>query len=296
MSRDLGAFSVETTHGRLPALQQPLPADHPASSTTAAGIVSGNRCERGASLDRRPKRSEVPNLYAYKYQRIFGYRRLIDAKATRGEIGIPRALGIYEDYPLWFTVLTQLGFKVMLSGRSNHDLFEAGMESITSENICYPAKLAHGHIEWLLDHGVTTIFFPCVPLERREFANADHNYTCPIVAFYPQVLEKNIDRLREPGVRYLDPFLNLDEPRKLAERLVEVFADWDVTLDEARSAVAAGYAELDAVHADIRAEGDRGLQYIRENGMRGIVLAGRPYHLGSPRSTTASRRSSPAWG
>ncbi len=277
MSRDLSAFSVEATQRSCQLCQ-----NHCSLTTSVfddgSRHVSGNRCERGASLDRRPKRSEVPNLYSYKYQRIFGYRRLIDAKATRGEIGIPRALGIYEDYPLWFTVLTQLGFKVMLSGRSNHDLFESGMESITSENICYPAKLAHGHIEWLLDHGVTTIFFPCVPLERREFADADHNYTCPIVAFYPQVLEKNIDRLREPGVRYLDPFLNLDDPRKLAERLVEVFADWDVTLDEARSAVAAGYAELDAVHADIRAEGDRALQYIRENGMRGIVLAGRPYH------------------
>ena len=277
MARDLSAFSVDAAQRSCQLCQNHCTLT---ISTFDDGSrhVSGNRCERGASLDKRPKKSEIPNLYAYKYQRIFGYRRLIDAKATRGEIGIPRALGIYEDYPLWFTVLTQLGFKVMLSGRSNHDLFESGMESIPSENVCYPAKLAHGHIEWLLDHGVTTIFFPCIPFERREFAAADNNYTCPIVAFYPQVLEKNMDRLREPGVRYLDPFLNLDDPGKLAERLVEVFADWDVTLPEARAAVAAGYEELDSVHADIRAEGDRALQYMRENGVRGIVLAGRPYH------------------
>ena len=242
-------------------------------------LVSGNRCERGASLDARPKKSEIPNLYDFKYKRIFGYRRLTDAKATRGEIGIPRALGIYEDYPLWFTILTQLGFKVVISGRSSHDLFQTGMESIPSENVCYPAKIAHGHIEWLLDKGIKTIFMPCVNFERKQFQDADNNFNCPIVAFYPQVLEKNVERLREPGVRFLDPFVNLNNPDKLAERIVEIFADWDVSLAEAKGAVAAGYAELDQVHADIKAEGDRALQYMREKGIRGIVLAGRPYHI-----------------
>ena len=241
--------------------------------------VSGNRCERGASLEAKPAKIETPNLYDFKYKRIFGYRRLTDDAATRGEIGIPRVLGMYENYPLWFTILSKLGFKVMLSGRSNHDLFEQGMESIPSENVCYPAKLSHGHIEWLLDKGIKTIFNPCVNFERKEFAEADNNFNCPIVAFYPQVLAKNIDRLREDGVRYLDPFVNLNNPDKLAERLVEIFADWDVTLAEAKAAVAAGYDELDQVAFDIRAEGDRALQYMRERGMRGIVLAGRPYHV-----------------
>ncbi len=199
--------------------------------------VSGNRCERGASLDAKPKKSEIPNLYDYKYKRVFGYRRLTDAKATRGEIGIPRALGIYEDYPLWFTILTELGFKVVISGRSSHELFETGMESIPSENVCYPAKLAHGHIEWLLDKGIKTIFMPCVNYERKQFDDADNNYNCPIVAFYPQVLEKNVERLREPGVRFLDPFVNLNEPDHLARRLTEIFADWDVSaLAEAKGA------------------------------------------------------------
>ncbi|GAA2180019.1 acyl-CoA dehydratase activase-related protein [Brooklawnia cerclae] len=241
--------------------------------------VSGNRCERGASLDVRPKKSEVPNLYDYKYKRIFGYRRLKDSDATRGEIGIPRALGMYEDYPLWFTILTKLGFKVVVSGRSSHELFASGMESIPSENVCYPAKLAHGHVEWLLDKGIKTIFMPCVNYELKQFDDANNNYNCPIVAFYPQVLEKNLDRLHADGVRFLDPFLNLDNRHKLPSRLVEVFADWGVTLDEATAAAQEGYAELDRVHTDIRAEGDRALQYMRERGMRGIVLAGRPYHI-----------------
>ncbi len=241
--------------------------------------VSGNRCERGASDEARPAKSEVPNLYDFKYQRLFRYRRLTDAKATRGTIGIPRVLNLYENYPLWFTILSALKFKVVISGRSNHDLFETGMESIPSENVCYPAKLAHGHLEWLLDKGITTIFYPCVSYEAKAFEASDNHFNCPVVAFYPQVIEKNLDRLRTPGVRYLAPFVNLADPAKLAERLVEIFEKWDVTLDEAREAVRLGFAEDAAVKADIAAEGQRALEYMVEHGRRGIVLAGRPYHV-----------------
>ncbi|MFN8136693.1 MAG: acyl-CoA dehydratase activase-related protein [Propionicimonas sp.] len=242
--------------------------------------VSGNRCERGAAGTAKVARtSELPNLYAYTYQRVFGYRRLTGAAATRGDIGIPRVLNMYENYPFWFTVLSRLGFRVVLSGRSGHETLAAGAESIPSENVCYPAKLAHGHLENLLDRGVRTIFYPCVPFEQRQFADADNHFNCPIVAFYPQVLEKNVPRLREPGIRYLDPFLNLNEPAHLAQRLVEVFEDFDVSLAEARDAVEAGYAEDARVKADIRAEGRRALDWLVEHGGRGIVLAGRPYHL-----------------
>jgi len=278
MTRDLDGFGAETSQ-RVCQLCQNHCRLTITSFDDGSRNVSGNRCERGASLEARPAKSDIPNLYDVKYRRVFGYRRLTDAAATRGEIGIPRALGMYEDYPLWFTILTQLGFKVVLSGRSSHDLFEAGMETIPAENICYPAKLAHGHVEWLLDKGVRTIFFPCVSYERRQLEDADNTFNCPIVAFYPQVLEKNLPRLREPGVRYLDPVVNLDNPEYLPTRLTHVFADWGVTLAEASAAVEAGYAELDRFHADIRAEGDRALQYAREHGLRAIVLAGRPYHV-----------------
>jgi len=241
--------------------------------------VSGNRCERGASTEKVPPKSELPNLYDYKYRRIFGYRRLTAEKATRGDIGIPRVLNMYENYPLWFTVLTKLGFRVMISGRSNHELFERGMDSIVSENICYPAKLAHGHVESLLDKGVDTIFLPCVPIEAKEVDGADNHFNCPVVAFYPQVLGKNVARLREQGVRYLAPMLSLDDPAKLATRLVEVFADWNVTPEEATAAVEAGFAEDAAAKADVRAEGRRALEYLAKRGLKGIVLAGRPYHV-----------------
>lgn len=275
---ELDAFSVDT---RLDTCR--LCQNHCKLTISTFGDgtrhVSGNRCERGASTERVPTKSELPNLFDYKYKRIFGYRRLTDDKAFRGEIGIPRVLNMYENFPLWFTILTSLGFRVTISGRSSHEVFEHGMESIPSESVCYPAKLAHGHIESLLDRGITTIFYPCVPLESKESDGSDNHFNCPVVAFYPQVIERNLTRLREPGVRYLSPMLNLDNPELLARRLVEVFADWNVTLKEATAAVQAGYEEDAQVKADIRAEGRRALEYIAQTGIKGIVLAGRPYHV-----------------
>ncbi|MGV8907494.1 MAG: acyl-CoA dehydratase activase-related protein [Propionicimonas sp.] len=250
-------------------------------STFADGTrhVSGNRCERGESTERSPRRSDLPNLFDFTYRRIFSYRRLTAAATTRGDIGIPRVLNMYENYPFWFTVLSRLGFRVILSSRTSNSTLAAGAESIPSENVCFPAKLAHGHLENLLDRGVTTIFYPCVPYEQQAYPDADNNFNCPIVAFYPQVLEKNVPGLRAPGIRYLDPFLNLSEPDHLASRLVEAFEDFDVTLAEAAAAVVDGYAEDARVKADVRAEGQRALAWVADHDGRGIVLAGRPYHL-----------------
>ncbi len=250
-------------------------------STFADGTrhVSGNRCERGASFDGTPKKSELPNLYDYKYRRIFGYRRLTEAETTRGDIGVPRVLNMYENYPFWFTVLSGLGFRVILSKRSDHQTLTQGAESIPSENVCYPAKLAHGHIEDLLARGVRTIFYPCVPFEQDANPGSDNHFNCPVVAYYPQVLGNNVPGLREPGVRYLSPFLNLNEPELLPRRLVETFAYLGVTMAEAKAAVAAGYAEDAQVKADVKAEGQRALTWLAQHGRRGIVLAGRPYHV-----------------
>ncbi|VEI17171.1 2-hydroxyglutaryl-CoA dehydratase component A [Actinomyces viscosus] len=159
--------------------------------------ISGNRCERGATQERRATKSDLPNLYDYKYKRAFSYRRLLAGAATRGDIGIPRVLGMYENYPLWFTVLTSLGFRVMISGRSNHELFESGMDTIPSENVCYPAKLAHGHIEALIAKGITTIWFPCVFYERELVQGAADHFNCPIVATYPEVICNNVEAVRD---------------------------------------------------------------------------------------------------
>ncbi|MDR1634273.1 MAG: acyl-CoA dehydratase activase-related protein [Bifidobacteriaceae bacterium] len=239
--------------------------------------VSGNRCERAG--DRNRAKSDLPNLFDFKYKRLFAYRRLTDKAATRGSIGIPRVLNMYENYPLWFTVLTKLGFRVVLSGRSNHDLFVAGMDSIASENICYPAKLVHGHIEQLVERGVKTIFYPSVSYERELAEGADNHFNCPVVTSYPQVIANNVESLRDGGVRLINPFFNLALPDKLAERLVEELADWSVTLEEAQAAVAAGYAEQAAFTAEVQAEGLAALEFMERTGVKGIVLAGRPYHV-----------------
>lgn len=239
--------------------------------------VTGNRCERGG--DKNRKRSDRPNLYDFKYKRAFAYRRLTPDKATRGDIGIPRVLNMYEDYPFWFTLLTSLGFRVMISGRSNHELFESGMESIASENICYPAKLVHGHIHSLVGKGIKTIFYPCVTYEQELVPDTDNHYNCPIVANYPVVIEANMAELKENGVRFMRPYFNLSNKEKMVERIVRVF-DWaKVSEDEARTAVQEAYREDARFKEDVRQEGLRALAYMQEYGVKGVVLSGRPYHV-----------------
>jgi predicted CoA-substrate-specific enzyme activase len=241
--------------------------------------VTGNRCERGAGLS---KASNAPaNLFEYKYKRLFAYRRLTDKAAWRGDIGIPRALNLYENYPLWFTMLTKLGFRVMLSPRSNHDLFTAGMDSIASENICYPAKLVHGHIEALLDRGITTIWFPSVAYEDKLVDGSDNCYNCPVVAAYPQVIQNNLSRLREGGepAKFLNPFLSLNNPAKLVDLIVETFTEFNVSYNEAQIAVEAGLAEQEAFRRDMAKAGEDVLAELACTGGSGVVLAGRPYHV-----------------
>ena len=239
--------------------------------------VTGNRCERGG--DSKKQRSDRPNLYDYKYKRCFAYRRLTDKKATRGEIGIPRVLNMYENYPFWFTLLTSLGFKVMISGRSSHELFETGIESIASENICYPAKLVHGHVKWLLNKGIKTIFYPCVSYEENLVPDTDNHYNCPVVANYPVVIGANMPELREEGVRYMRPYFNMANHELMIDRIVEEFAWADVTREEAETAVKAAYAENEVFKHDVQMEGMKALAYMKEHNCRGIVLAGRPYHI-----------------
>ena len=272
-------FSVETTRKTCRLCQNHCQMT---ISTFSNGErhVSGNRCERGASLERVPKKSDLPNLYDWKYKRIFGYRRLTEKKAFRGDIGVPRVLGMYENYPFWFTMLTALGFRVMISGRSNHDLFETGMESIPSENVCYPAKLVHGHIESLLDKGITTIFYPCVDFEQK-LTESDNSFNCPIVATYPEVIRNNMERLAEPGVRFISPFINFGNRDYLPAHLSKTFKEYgyDIPVDEMKAALDKAWEEDAAVKAEIRAKGVETIEWMRENGVRGIVLAGRPYHL-----------------
>lgn len=246
-------------------------------------FVSGNRCDRGAEVDNRRRgrvpKSDLPNVFEAKYKRLFGYRRLTAAKARRGDLGLPRALNMYENYPFWFTTLSALGYRVMISGRSNHAMFEKGMESIASDNICYPAKLTNGHIEDLVSRGVRRIFDPCIRFEQASVAQADAHFNCPVVASYPEVISANVESLRSEGVELISPFLSLADPQTLARRLSEVFAADGVTLEEARQAVEAGMAEDAAFHAEVRQMGEDAVAEARRKGVPVVVLAGRPYHV-----------------
>ncbi|AFV89595.1 CoA-substrate-specific enzyme activase [Acidipropionibacterium acidipropionici ATCC 4875] len=246
-------------------------------------FVSGNRCDRGAEVNnraaaRQPK-SELPNVFEEKYKRLFSYRRLTAKKAFRGDLGLARALNMYENYPFWFTTLSALGYRVMISGRSSHALFDKGMESIASENICYPAKLNNGHIQDLIDRGVKRIFDPCIRFEQAEVGGSDNHFNCPVVASYPEVIRANVEDLRDKDVELISPFLSLSDHEKLAERLAEVFAADGVSVEEAREALEKGFAEDEAFHADVRKMGEDALAYMTEHHVPGIVLAGRPYHV-----------------
>lgn len=237
--------------------------------------ISGNRCERG--LGKEKNKDHIPNLFDYKYKRIFSYEPLSADKATRGQVGIPRVLNMFENYPFWYTFFTELKYQVVLSPTSTRKIYELGIESIPSESECYPAKLAHGHVTWLIRNGVKFIFYPCIPYERNEFPDAVNHYNCPIVTSYAENIKNNVDELSDPSITFRNPFLAFTSEDILTNRLVEEFQD--IPAAEVKAAAHKAWEELAAVHTDIQKKGEETLQYLKETGRRGIVLAGRPYHI-----------------
>lgn len=271
---------------------------------TTGGIsrkfVTGNRCERGAELGKEdlvvdasnkeasqlddsedPK--NLPNLFEWKYKRLFNYYVPLKAEeAVMGDVGIPRVLNMYENYPLWFTFFTKLGFRVRLSPRSSRGIYEKGLETIPSESVCYPGKISHGHLESLLNSGCRFIFYPCAPYERQEDPGAGNHYNCPIVTSYPEVLRNNVDRVRQDSnLLFMNPFLPIYDRERLAERLSEELLPHfkKLTAEKIKSAVDAAWAEQEKFKKDVQQAGEEALEQIITRGANGIVLAGRPYHL-----------------
>ena len=236
-------------------------------------IITNNRCERGAGEELPP--GLLPNLYQYKYERLFTYYKNPE-NATRGKIGIPRVLGMYEDYPFWHTFFSRLGYEVVLSPRSSRAIYDLGIETMPSESVCYPAKIAHGHITSLIKRGIKTIFYPCIPYTQKEDKRADNNYNCPIVCMYPDVLKNNIDDLKD-GITFLSPTLPLNNPDRMKIRLTEVFPN--ISKSEIHKAIDAAYEEQAHFKDDIRKKGEQVLEELAKLGRKGIVLAGRPYHI-----------------
>ncbi|MCI9437163.1 MAG: 2-hydroxyacyl-CoA dehydratase [Lachnospiraceae bacterium] len=238
-------------------------------------FISGNRCERG--IGGQKNAHNVPNLYEYKLRRLFSYTSLEPDDAPRGVVGIPRVLNMYEDYPFWHTFFTRLGFRVVLSPVSNRKIYELGIESIPSESECYPAKLAHGHVVWLIRKNVDFVFYPALFYERDEVAGANNHYNCPIVTSYSENIKNNVEEISSGQARLRNPFMSFRDLDTVTEALLKEFKE--LPPGEVRAAAASGWTELDNARRDIQKKGEEVLKYLEETGKRGIVLAGRPYHI-----------------
>ena len=239
--------------------------------------ITGNRCEKKVGGN-GGKKGE--NLVEYKRQRLFGYEPLPPEQAPRGVIGIPRVLNIYENYPFWATFFRALGFRTVLSPFSSPKLYQLGMDSIPSESECYPAKLAHGHVQWLINSGIETIFHPSVFYEYQETACARNHFNCPMVIGYPENIRNNVEDVADGRVRYIHPFMAFTDEATVTRRLEQVCLEsWGIPAQEVRRAAQLAWAEQRQAKADIRAEGERVLRRMHDLGERGIVLAGRPYHI-----------------
>jgi predicted CoA-substrate-specific enzyme activase len=239
--------------------------------------TSGNRCEK--MVTKQKGRVQLPNLFDYKFKRLFDYQPLPESEAPRGTIGIPRVLNMYENYPFWFTFFTKLGFRVVLSPQSSKAIYQLGSETIPSESACYPAKLVHGHITWLVQQGIKNIFYPCITWERKEQEKANNHFNCPMVISYPEVIRNNMDIIREQEINYMKPFLPYDDRSALVRRLHQELMSFKLSEKEIAQAVDAAWAEDECFKEDVRHQGDAVLAYLNETGYKGIVLAGRPYHL-----------------
>ena len=286
----LTSLTIKTTHSRCKACEnnclltinnfataderQTAPSTTREPSPTPKRFISGNRCER--ALGKETANDNIPNLFKAKYDRVFNYKSLPE-NAPRGTVGIPRVLNIYENYPLWHTFFTELGYRVKLSPRSSRDLYELGIESIPSESECYPAKLVHGHIMALINDGCDYIFYPSITHEKRLIDGTDQCFNCPIVTSYPENIRNNVEDIAERGVRFRNPFLNLNHPKSMETQLIAEFPN--IPKEEIKSALAKALAEQDQYRADIREMGEAAIWYIEQHNIPAVVLAGRPYHI-----------------
>ena len=243
-------------------------------STFANGkkYISGNRCERPL---KGAEAKGLPNLYQYKLDKLKEY---CHAEGKRGKIGIPLVLNNFENLPCWTTFFRELDFEVVTSDMSSRKLHAAGEHTIPSDTVCYPAKLVHGHIINLLNKGIKTIFYPCMTYNFNENIS-DNRYNCPVVAYYPEVIEANVKM--PDDVTFLYPYLDLENEKVFIKKIHEFLGrHFDgLSLREVKKAAKAAYTAYYAFKADIAKEGERAFRYAKENGLKTIVLAGRPYHI-----------------
>ncbi len=242
-------------------------------------FITGNRCEK--PLGNADVNKNVPNLFKYKLQRIFDYESFPEYEAPNGVIGIPRVLNMYENFPFWAVFFKELGYSVKLSPLSSRAIYELGIETIPSESECYPAKLAHGHVQWLINNGITKIFYPSIAYERNETPDANNHYNCPMVMSYPENIKNNVEDIDAKLIDFIHPFLSMENFKIFSSGLVKVFTkeQFQFSADEILIAAKKGWQELEKAKKDIQDKGKETLKWIKENKAQGIVLAGRPYHI-----------------
>ena len=236
-------------------------------------FISGNRCSRPLGRER----VELPDLMHYKYKRLRAMCGKGDGDGSRGRMGIPFGLNMYENLPFWFTFFTRLNFEVVLSPESSRKLYIKGQHTIPSDTVCYPAKLLHGHVEALVEDGVDAIWYPCMSYNNDE-GISDNHYNCPVVAYYPELLAANVPALKK--VRFLDPYVGLWRHKDFTKRISSFMEqEFGISRKETRSAARAAYEAYEAYLNDVRQTGKEYIEYARANDMPIIVICGRPYHI-----------------
>ncbi len=244
-------------------------------------FISGNRCDR-------PLKSKTSgkyfNMFDFKYERLFDYAPLTEEEAIRGKIGIPRILNMYEHYPFWFTLFNELKFQVLISPRSNKQIYEEGMQTIPSESLCYPAKLANGHIQNLIDQGIKTIFYPSVLFENKDEnlgkkIKNDAKFACPVITSYPEVIHSNMDSIKENKVNFMHPFVSFTDEKTMYENLKYLESEYAISKSELQNAVNKAFIELNKYQSDLDKKTNEILDHMEENKEQAIVVSGRPYHL-----------------
>ena len=275
-AKEIEELKVKTVHSRCRGCENKCALT--INTFNKKSFISGNRCERGSGDN--GSNSMLPNMYSWKYDRLFDYESLKEEDAPRGTIGIPRVLNFYENYPFWHTFFTKLGFRVILSDHSNRALYEKGIESMPSESVCYPAKLVHGHIINLINKDVKTIFYPCIMYENEESKTSDNHYNCPIVQSYSEAIRLNVEDIKEKNIKFMNPFLSM-EKEPLLKRILELdeFKEYNFKKNELKEAIESAFLEQVKYKEDVRKKGEEVLAYIEKHGEKAICLAGRPYHL-----------------
>jgi len=246
--------------------------------SSGAKFISGNQCDRGAGIT-DSNADKLPNLHRYKRDKLYELAK-DTGEGKRGVIGLPLSLGMYELAPLWHEIFKSLGFTVVMTGQSSKEVYAKGHFSIPSDTACYPAKLMHGHIQLLIEEEIDAIFYPCITYNIDE-GDSDNHYNCPVVAYYSELINGNTEELSR--VKFLYPYLNINDEKQLAKGLCRYLADHfsGITLSEVKAAVKKGMLAYNEWMADIRREGKAALEYARENDIPVMVLAGRPYHVDS---------------